>query len=709
MSSSALDSASSPAPAGAVFLSYAREDSEPAKRIADALRAFGVEVWFDQSELRGGDTWDQKIRTQIKTCALFVPLISQRTEERTEGYFRREWKLAVERTHDMAAGRAFIVPIVIDATRESDAAVPEEFMRYQWTRLPQGVPSPDFVTQVRRLLESPKKPTSAARPSGAPSEVSSRETAGHGAARPQASRRPWALVAVAAIAAAAGVYFWRQSPPAPTAVANPPPSAAEKSASVAPAPAEKSVAVLAFADLSEARNSEYFSDGVSEELLNVLAKVPGLRVAARTSSFHFKGKNLPIPEIAQKLNVAYVVEGSVQRAGERVKITAQLIKAADGFHVWSDTFTRDAKDVFAVQEEIAGRIAKELSLKLGVSSASATAAVNPQAFELYLQGRQAWNLRTDAGFARAEELFNRALALEPNFARAVSAVADVWLVRGASGRIDISRFGQRNSPAFQRIFVQIERALTLDPGSAEAYASLGNALWNNWQLPEATRALRQAITLNPNYATAHQWLGRALLADGYYDEGLAALRRAADLDPLSPRILDNYAIGLRIFHRYSEALAADERALALQPDSVQAGVWRALDLSGLDRHDEAVAQARRVSAVGVSQGYERFLIRVFVKAGARAEAEALLKQIPATARGGIFRSLAELGRPQEGLEGVDPETLGIQDMGDLLVSAEFDPVRQDPRFVKLLATLGLTEVHARAMVWRAAQAAGKKP
>src|SRR5207248_6729251 len=140
-----------------------------------------------------------------------------------------------------------------------------------------------------------------------------------------------------------------------------------------------------------------FSDGISEELLNVLAKIPALKVSARTSAFSFKGKNVPIPEIARQLGVAYVVEGSVQRAGERVKITAQLIKATDGFHVWSDTFTRDARDVFAIEEEIAGLIAKQLSLKLGASSAAATASVKPEAFELYLQGRQAWNLRTAEG------------------------------------------------------------------------------------------------------------------------------------------------------------------------------------------------------------------------------------------------------------------------------------------------------------------------
>ncbi len=140
---------------GGVFLSYAREDTEPARRIADALRGFGIEVWFDQSELRGGDEWDGKIKRQIRECALFVPVVSKNSQARGEGYFRREWKLAIERTHDMAAGIPFLVPVVIDQTPEAKALVPEEFMRVQWTRLPGGLPTPQFVERVKRLIEEP--------------------------------------------------------------------------------------------------------------------------------------------------------------------------------------------------------------------------------------------------------------------------------------------------------------------------------------------------------------------------------------------------------------------------------------------------------------------------------------------------------------------------------------------------------------------------
>ena len=706
----------------AVFLSYAREDTEPAKRIADALRAFGVEVWFDQSELRGGDAWDSKIKKQIRECALFVPLISAQTQARPEGYFRREWLLAVERTRDMAHGMAFIVPVVIDETREADAAVPEEFMRFHWTRLTHGVPSPQFVEQVKKLLEEPRKPMGVGRPRPAERGEGATSPAEVGRRIPAAA---W-VAAITAIAVALGVFWWRPSNSAsPVGAGTHSPSSGQASSPATtetnsavpsptagkPAPAaisadDKSVAVLAFADLSEARNSEYFSDGVSEELLNVLAKVPGLRVAARTSAFFFKGKNLPISEIAAKLNVAYVVEGSVQRAGERVKITAQLIKAADGFHVWSDTFTRDAKDVFAVQEEIAGRIAKELSLKLGVSSAASIAAVNPQALELYLRARQAWSLRTTAGFTQAEEALHQAITLEPNFARAYALLALTWSVRDSTAGL-IGKFGQRQSEAVKRIQAPIDRALALEPNLAEAHTAQGNLHWNRWQLDEAAREARLAIAQNPNDATAHQVLGRVLMSDGRMDEATAALKRATELDPLSHRILDNYSDVLRFAGRFEEALAADDRAHALQPDALQASVWRTLDLSGLGRHEEAVALLRQLPVANTP--YAAWSLEVFVKAGQRAEAEQRLASIPADSK---YMALAALGQPEAALAAIDPTTLAIQPFHKLLLEPGYDPLRTDPRFVKILATLGMTEAHARAQAWRAArllpQSAAKK-
>lgn len=538
----------------AVFLSYAREDGAAVQRIADALRAFGIEVWFDQNELRGGDTWDQKIRSQIRTCALFVPIVSAQTEARSEGYFRREWRLAVDRTHDMAANRAFIVPVVIDGTRESGAAVPEEFMRYQWTRLEQGVPTAEFIAQIRRLLEAPVKaspPAASHSPTFPRNEKRSRRGLG------------LAVAGVAAIGVAVAAYLALRPPAAGTAAASAVPSAA--SAPNVAAPSDKSVAVLAFTDLSEKRDSAYFSDGISEELLNVLAKVQGLRVAARTSAFFFKDKNLPVPEIAQKLNVAYVVEGSVQRAGDRVKITAQLIKAADGFHLWSDTFTRDLKDVFAVQEEIAGLIAGKLQLQLGVTAASATAGsptaakINPAAYDAYLRGRAAQT----AGYSERTRLdtmrfYETALQLDPDYALAWARLAEICVRTYGSGF-------DRGNDLVAKARSAAAAALRLAPDLPEARLAQARILitFEN-DAVGATRELDAVERLRPGDVEVPAVRALIGYTSGVSGDALVTLaRRAVEADPQNADTLISSANYLLIIGRFAEAERWCDRALAV--------------------------------------------------------------------------------------------------------------------------------------------------
>lgn len=459
---------------------------------------------------------------------------------------------------------------------------------------------------------------------------------------------------------------------------------------------DASVAVLAFADLSEKHDSEYFSDGISEELLNVLAKVPGLKVSARTSAFFFKGKEVPIPEIARQLGVAYVVEGSVRKAGDKVRITAQLIKAADGFHVWSESFTRDLKDIFAVQDEIAGLVANQLSLKLGASSAASSVAVDPRAFELYVQARQAWNLRNEEGFARAERLLQQALELAPGFARAHAALADVWyfqtVLKGVTGT-----FARPDPPEFVRVLAKIREALALDPGSAEARAALGNVLFSSWKRAEAEQEYRRAIGLNPNYASAHQWLAALLTTEGRIDEALAECRLARELDPLSSRIADNYGNLLLLAGRYSESLAQYERAIELQPSNYQAVSFKPLLMASLGRMDEAVALARALPAsLPVKPSTE---LSVYAAAGRRHEAEAIL---PAARAGGVVPAcflFLLLDRKEEAIAALNANDVDAP--GDYLLP-QYDLLDDDPRFRKFIATIGMTEARARIRTWRAA-------
>lgn len=691
------------APRGAVFLSYASQDTDVARRICEALRAAGVEVWFDQNELVGGDAWDAKIRRQIKDCALFVPIISVNTQARLEGYFRLEWKLAAQRTHTMAAAKAFLLPVVIDDTRDANAHVPEEFLAVQWTRLRQGSAglAPDeatvaFCARVEKLL-SGAVALEAGRPRPAPAEAPPARAAE--SSRPGYLRLLWPAVGlVLGLIYAfrpAGEKAGRKSEPPPAPVSEARKLAAQAS-DPALAAAEKTVAVLPFKNIGGNPADEAFVDGIGEELINALGRVPGLSVKGRSSLYFFKDKEATSQEQGQRLGATYLVDGSVRRAGDQVRIAARLLRATSNELIWSsESLNRDTKNVFAVQEEIAGLIAQALSLRLGAGSGASTVAVKPEAFELYVQARQAWNLRTNAGFDRAEQLLQRALELEPNFARAHAALADVWLIRGQDTR-EVGLFGRRESALEQRVFAKIRRALELDPNSAEAHASLGMAHWVTWQPVAGERALREAIRLNPSYASAHQWLGRVLLFQGRMDEALAELKTAATLDPVAPRIVDNWALGLQRAGRLGEALAAYDHVLALQPRSFQALQQKARVLRRLGRQAEATAILRSISESEWPIPAAR--AEALALGGLHAEATALFSQL-GTKEVDRAILLALLNRPDDALGALDADVVVSMMVDQWLFDPEIDPMRNDSRFLKFLATLGLTEAHARAQAW----------
>ena len=375
-------------PAKAVFLSYAREDADAAKRIAEALRSSGVAVWFDQSELRGGDAWDAKIRKQINDCALFLPIVSQHTQERGKGYFRLEWKLAVEQTHLMAEGMVFLAPVVIDDTPESGALVPPEFLRVQWTRLHGALPTPQFVEQVKRLLGGKVAPVSDRR-MGAEATAD----AGQRPALPRPAVPGWAWGVVAAVlgAVVAGILFLRPAPPPASA-----PKSAAETKPAAPAisdksvPAEKSIAVLPFVNMSSEKENEFFTDGIHEDILTNLALIRDVRVVSRTSVMQYRGTTKPISQIAAELKVAYVLEGSVRRSGNKVRVTGQLIRASNDEHLWAKSYDRDLTDVFTIQGELATAIASALQSVLSPEARSILEhrpTDNPAAYDLFLKAR----------------------------------------------------------------------------------------------------------------------------------------------------------------------------------------------------------------------------------------------------------------------------------------------------------------------------------
>ena len=502
----------------AVFLSYASEDAEAAARICASLRNAGIAVWFDQNELRGGTAWDHAIRKRIKTCALFIPIISGNSRARVEGYFRLEWKLAVDRSHLMAAEKAFLLPVVIDGTHESDARVPDKFHEVQWTWLSGGETPPAFLEQVSGLLTLGEHVL----PAGAGGTV---------LATPELARRPRRAMAPAAPSPAVG-----QSPCS-----------------------EQSIAVLPFVDMSQSKDQEYFSDGLAEELIGLLTRVPELRVPARTSCFYFKGKQATITEIAQALNVAHVLEGSVRKSGNTIRIAAQLIRADTGYHLWSQTYDRTLDDIFKVQDEIAGAVVRSLcDALLSATLPARTASLNSEAYQLYLCGHFHWNRRSPEEFRKAITFFQQAIAIDPNYALAFTGLADCYSLLPIYDRLS------QATETMPQAKTAILRALAIDDSLAEAHASLGLILAIfDFEWLAAERQYQRAIELNPNSPAPHQWYGELLVNTGRFDAGLAQGRHAVDLDPLSQ--VANLALGIQLnsARRYDEAIAQLQKTLTL--------------------------------------------------------------------------------------------------------------------------------------------------
>jgi TolB-like protein/Tfp pilus assembly protein PilF len=494
----------------AVFLSYAAEDVDTARRICAALRAGGIEVWFDQSELRGGDVWDQKIRREIRACALFIPIISANTEARLEGYFRREWKLAAGRTHDMADDKPFLVPIVIDGTRDQDAHVPEQFRAVQWTQLAAGGVSPVFVERIQGLLSPAQGRTSMA---------------------------PTALSAAAV-------------------------------QSVIP---EKSIAVLPFLDMSEQKDQEYFSDGLTEALIDLLTQVRDLKVPARTSSFSFKGKSADIPSIAAQLRVAHVLEGSVRRAGGTIRVTAHLIRADNGYHVWSKTYDRDVGDIFKVQDEIAGIVVEALKARLlpldGVVNPHRTA--NTAAYEQYLLAKQFYNRRTQGSAQRATEALHQALALDPSYASAYALLAASAAVRLIDG-------GDPAQVSAEEAIAAAKNAVALAPGLGEAYSArcyVRLFLQLDWSGAQAD--IEQALKLDPRSNATMRRYSLLLGALGRFPQAVTAALAATEIEPLD--VTSWFMLGLCYDASGQRAAGhrALRRALELSPESTLATLWLA--------------------------------------------------------------------------------------------------------------------------------------
>jgi TolB-like protein len=544
----------------AVFLSYASQDEEAARRLADALRAVGVEVWFDQNELVGGDAWDGKIRRQIKSCTLFVPVISANTQARAEGYFRREWKLAVERTHDMADHVAFLVPVLIDDTDDREAHVPEKFREVQWTHVTDAGSSAAFVALVRRLLErapstQPPTPTVAARRSTPPPDTPS--------APPRSAPPPlrshgttwaWGALVTIVIAVAAYVAFR----PGPQGPASPPLAAGSPAA----AAADKSIAVLPFENRSSEKDSAFFADGMQDEVITALTKIHDLTVISRRSVMAYaKTDSRNLKQIAAALGVASVLEGSVQHAGNKVRVIVQLIDARRDAHLWAEDYTEDVSDVFSIQSKIAAAITTALKATLSLEEKTLIGrrpTKSNAAYEYYLQAKLAHSQLAYNSplpeWERAAQLLAQAVAADPDYAQAYALLAQVHAGAYWAGNLD-------PTPARRTLALDaLAAAERLAPGAPETRLAEGRIAYAcdldfavaKLQFAAALSDLPNDSDLLANLGAAERRLGRLADAAGHFQQ-------AIDRDPDALGTVEVLLDTLTQLGRFKEAIELGER------------------------------------------------------------------------------------------------------------------------------------------------------
>lgn len=453
---------------------------------------------------------------------------------------------------------------------------------------------------------------------------------------------------------------------------------------------EQSVAVLPFTNMSGDPENEYFSDGITEEIINALTQLDGVRVAARTSSFALKDAGVDVKEAGSRLGVGTVLEGTVRQAGNRLRITAQLVNSSDGYQVWSDRYDREMDDVFAVQDEIANAIAGHLQVALGtgpVRTLVKPSTDDLDAYQLYLKGRHLWNRRDQAGLEEAVNYFQQAVDRDPTFALAYSGLADAYLLLGSYGMLP-------SDEAHEKAKVAAARALELDDNLAEAHTSRGQVMRLELQWQEAERAYQRAIELNPGYATAHQWYATLLASLGRMKEALQEVRRAEELDPLSHAIGVTVAIILDLSRDVDGALKQLKKTLALEPDFRSALAISGWVYAQRGLFDEALA-ANELLAEKFGRDMPPVLASravILALRGDREEARSLREQAVANGLDAGFQAFvcAALGEFECALEALDRS---IEDRSwfvyQLKVHPMLDPIRGDPRFQRLLERMRL--------------------
>src|SRR6266498_1432609 len=468
-------------------------------------------------------------------------------------------------------------------------------------------------------------------------------------------------------------------------------NATPRQSEAATAAPNKSIAVLPFDNLSRDPDNAYFCEGVQDEILTRLAKVSDLKVVSRTSTQHFKSSPDNLPQIAKQLGVMHILEGSVQKSSDQVRVNVQLINALTDAHLWADTYDRKLTDIFAVESEIAKSVAENLKARLNGRAEEVLAerpTENPEAHELYLKGRYLWNRRNTASLRKAGDYFQQAIDLDPDYALAYAGLADVHsllpIYAGTAPKDDVSK-----------ALAAARKAVELDSNLAEAHTSLGNALGMNVQLKLAEQEFRRALELNPNYATAHQWLAECLFSQGRFPESLAENERAHELDPLSLIINASYASSLSGVGRYDDAIKQARKTLELDPELVPAHEILGQTYEDEGKLDEAITEYRKANEIGPTPSNYAMLAHAYARTGRMGETRKILDKLTDLSAqqyvGAYPLAIVHLalGEKDEALRlleqsFVERDILLQGLFGSIKMDKRLDPLRNEPGFQKLL-------------------------
>ncbi|PYQ03242.1 MAG: hypothetical protein DMF83_21750 [Acidobacteria bacterium] len=455
--------------------------------------------------------------------------------------------------------------------------------------------------------------------------------------------------------------------------------------------------VLPFDNLTGDKEQEYLSDGLTEELITQLGRLHPQRlgVIARTSAMTYKGTRKTVADVAREMNVDYVLEGSVRRSGSTIRVSAQLIRAADQIHLWAESYERDLRDVLTVQSEVARAVADEIRLHLTPeqrAQLASTRPVKPEVHEAYLKGRFFWNQRTGRGLEEAIGYFQQALRADPDFAPAYVGLADSYLLLGIHA-------GARPLDICPKAKAAALKAVELDETLAEAHTSLAyeKDLYE-WDWAGAEREYRRAIELNPSYATAHEWLAIHWAYLGRMDEAIAEMRRARELDPLSLIINANLGTWLHFGGRHQEALEQYRKTLEMDPNFAFVRMKLGQFLTDQGIYKEAIAELQTAVALAPTSSRRSALACGYARSGNSVEALRILSELRATSEreyvppwviANIYLALGDQERGMEWLEKAYEE----RSTSEIFLKANpgFDPLRSDPRFKALLRHMNLPD------------------